>query len=126
MPEPTQVAADVDARLAEIDRRLSEIQAELLPEREPRRSREPGPSRAPGPSPEAVTGGSMPPVAVGSGSLTDLAAMSEPQMRLLSSIRELLEAYQWLLARMRPEEATEGGPGGGELAVSVGPFASID
>jgi hypothetical protein len=93
--------------LAEIDRRLDSIQAELVPGRQ-------GRPLSAVPDPE-------PPVAEPIDPIRQLAALTELQARLLHSIRELLSAYEAVVARLDradPEATVR------EFTVSAGPFTS--
>jgi hypothetical protein len=86
----------LDLRLAEIDRKLRAIQADLLPEREPRMSPEAAANANPPASPEPPA--SPPPPAA--------PAPPETHTKLLAAMRELLGAYGLTLEALssdRPE-----------------------
>jgi hypothetical protein len=152
MTDLSQGASELDARLAEIDRKLRAIQVDLDPEREPSPSRPspvaqhptPGPPDLP---PESPSEPAQEPRPAGrSGPLEALlqasprsaapresapehpatGAMLPPEMhaKLVSAMRDLLDAYGWTLRQLPvdpdPQPAGEPAP----VAMSVGPFAN--
>jgi hypothetical protein len=191
MSELSHGAPDLDTRLAEIDRRLREIQADLLPEREPRPSRPPAgdeppespqateepqrpaeprteteepptetagshrgrsgplatmlertgaerregpqdrrerpPDRGEEPPPPPPRASPPPPASLPPPAPTDqLAALTGLHVKLLSSMRDLLEAYQFVLTRTPAPEPPAAEAGTAEVSLSAGPFASIE
>ena len=133
MPDLSHGASELDARLAEIDRKLRAIQVELDPGREPR------PSRPSAPAQEEPAHGR-------SGPLASLLQRSSPRpapprestpdpaggamvpaemhAKLVSAMRDLLDAYGWTLEQLPvaadPERVGDPPP----VAMSVGPFAN--
>jgi hypothetical protein len=94
---------DLHTRLSEIDARLREIQSDLAPDREPMRTRVVRDPEPPAPPTVAAP-----------------AALAGPQAKLLSSMRELLDAYGLLLAQSHsPPQPTP-------VGLSAGPFATRD
>ncbi len=149
MPEQSQeVPPELEERLSEIDARLREIQSELAPDREPRPARgtpepsspasppAPGPAAAsPHPPPVQPPPPQPPPVGAPPGAPLppgSLAALTEAQAKLLSSMHELLDAYGLVLAQLRepvttaPDSAAEIGATTAALTVSAGPFSATD
>ena len=134
MTDLSQGASELDARLADIDRKLRAIQVDLDPEREPAPSRpfappaeQPRPGRSgplasllqrssPRPVPPRESAAESPPP----------GAMLPPEMhaKLVSAMRDLLDAYGWTLQQLpvapAPDPAGEPAP----VAMSVGPFAN--
>jgi hypothetical protein len=136
MTDLSQGASELDARLADIDRKLRAIQVDLDPEREPRPSRplapppeQPPPGRS-GPLASLLQRSSPRPVPPRASAALPpaLGAMLPPEMhaKLVSAMRDLLDAYGWTLRQLpvapapAPEPAGEPPP----LAMSVGPFAN--
>ncbi len=130
MSELSQGAPDLDTRLAEIDRKLREIQAELVPGREPaphrgrtgplatilERARQEPPERGP----EHLEQPRTP-------ELThQIVALTEVHAKILSSMRELLDAYESVLTQMSRSASAPERPDAGEPTVSAGPFASTE
>ncbi len=131
--ERSQPVADLSTRLAEFDRKLRQIQSELVPGRSPPSLgtatptplEAPPPERAAPPEPEAVG------AARGrSGPLADLLQHVPPPSaratgaqldhlgRLLSSLHEVLNGIEELLATMAP--------GRQEATIAAGPFGRIE
>ncbi|HUO70241.1 MAG TPA: hypothetical protein VMU39_05655 [Solirubrobacteraceae bacterium] len=117
---------ELQTRLSEIDTRLREIQSDLAPDREPVSTQivTDAPPRAPSPPPPAPATPSPPPPAPAAPSpqppTPPSAAVAEPQVKLLSSMRELLDAYGLLLAQLRAA------PAPASVSLSAGPFATTD
>jgi hypothetical protein len=105
---------ELDMRLAEVDRQLSAIQDELVSVGE----------AAPGPSdtPDATAPSAAVPSVAG-GFTGPPAGAADPQARLLASLRELLGAYESLLAGLSAQRQS---PPQRDLVVSAGPFTSTD
>jgi len=135
MSDRTTDVDELDARLADFDRRLSAIQEDLVaaddawPAAVAASPATVTPAVAASPatvtpavaaSPATVT-----PAAVsgGGGLAGQRATVAEPQIRLLASLRELLDAYEALLAGL---SAAGQGPPRRDLVVSAGPFTSTD
>ena len=121
----SQGASTPGAHLEELDRLLYDVQADLVPEREPRpalvTAAIPGPPPPP-PDPSPIPEPPLPPP---SPALLDttrqIEALTELSVRLVASMRELLDGYERVLAanaRARPEPA--------RVTLSVSPFASIE
>ena len=133
MTDLSHGASGLDGRLAEIDRQLRAIQVELDPTREPRPSRPPPAQKEPahgrsGPLASLLEQSSARPVPPLESPPTHRAAgptvPAEMHAKLLSAMRDLLDAYggtlQQLPVAADPERAGNPPP----VAVSVGPFAN--
>ncbi len=147
MPDSSQVATDLDTRLAEIDGALRAIQAELVPDREPPPPPpppeppppEPPPPEPPPPPPEPAyepTGRHGPleevlqrardeepprPEPQPAEPLDRVSALTEVHRRLLKSSQELLAAYEEVLEELRQPASSVV-----EVTVTAGPFMSLD
>jgi hypothetical protein len=120
---------DLQTRLVEIDARLREIQAGLAPDREPPPAEPPQatPAPTPAPSPQATSPPPppAPPVGPAPPALAPAPpALADPHAKLLSSMRELLDAYGLALAQLGAPAAPA--PAAAGAALSAGPFASTD
>jgi hypothetical protein len=116
--------------LAEMDRLLRDIQAELLPDREPAltdalleevRAASTGAPSTPAPPPSAA----RTPV-------SDPQTLVELTTRLLASTRELLAGYEHIVAQsaapppVRRRRVARAAPDASDLTLAAGPFASLD
>lgn len=120
MSQPTPEGGEIDSRLEELDRRLRAVQDELLPEREPRRVRgvEDAPGPPPGPPPQPEPPPPPPPRP---------AAVTAVHTKLVSSLRELLGAYESLLDQFPPSDARRPAPEPPEpQTIAAGPFPTTD
>jgi hypothetical protein len=124
MSQPTPEGREIDSRLEELDRRLRAVQDELLPERESRPVRvaedapPPPPPRAAPPPPPPPLPRPAPPPAV---------PITAVHSKLISSLRDLLDAYESLLTEFPPRPPYPPAPGEPEpQAVSAGPFPDTD
>ena len=134
MSQPTPEGGEIDSRLEELDRRLRAVQDELLPEREPRRVRgvedAPGAPLGPRPAPEPPSALEPPPPppppprpAVG----PPPAGVTAVHTKLVSSLHELLGAYESLLDQYPPSDARRPAPEPPEpQTIAAGPFPTID
>ena len=115
----TERVRSVGPQLAEMDRLLHDIQAELIPDREPSPVLSVASPNPPAPPPLAPD---PPPDPPPDPALDHrIQALSELSERLVASMRELLAGYERVLApnaRVRP--------GSVPVTLSAGPFASIE
>lgn len=58
--------------------------------------------------------------------MDQLEALTGLHLKLLSSMRDLLGAYQFVLTRMSAPDSAAGSPETRELGLSAGPFASTE
>jgi hypothetical protein len=120
------------AHLAEMDRLLRDIQAELLPDREPAPPlADPATSAASSTPPEGLAGSVATPVAApGPASDEQIAALTELATRLVASMRELLAGYERVVAQASPTPPA-GPPRAAPapppaVALAAGPFPSLE
>jgi hypothetical protein len=123
-PTPNRPSAggEIDSRLEKLDRRLRAVQDELMPEREARPVRV-AEAAAPPPPP-----GPAPPPPPPAAALPPPATVTAVHSKLITSLRELLDAYETLLIhfpapdpprRDRTEPAVP-------QSISAGPFPSVE
>ena len=108
--------ADLDARLAEIDQRLREVQVELGPDRDSRVSR----GRS-GPLTDLLETTQRDHGAGHAYLVRQIEHLMDLHASLISSMSEMLSAFQRLLGRLPDRAADEP-----EVTVSAGPFTSTD
>lgn len=137
----------LNAHLAEMDRLLHDVQAELLPERDPPPALEgleppppeppppleppPAPEPAPPPDPGPPEPPPPPPAEPPPPPLPDpaLGALTELSSRLVASMRELLAGYERVLAQpplAAPARRPRITPDHPDATVSAGPFPTTD
>jgi hypothetical protein len=119
-------ASTLGAQIEQLDRLLYDVQAELVPDREPRPTLvtaaipdPPAPAPPPPPEPPPIPEPPAPPPPAPGRQMQALTELSE---RLVASMRELLAGYERVLVptpRQRPGPAAA-------VTVSAGPFANIE
>jgi hypothetical protein len=136
MSPPTPEGREIDSRLEELDRRLRAVQDELLPEREPRPVRgvqdAPRPPDAPPPPAEPPRPPDPPPPpparlepAPAAAAIPSPASVTTAHSKLVSSLRELLGAYESLLGQFpAPAADRPTRPAPEPQSISAGPFPS--
>jgi outer membrane biosynthesis protein TonB len=151
MSQPTFEGREIDSRLEELDRRLRAVQEDLLPEGEPRPVRDgeavsppeppeppappeppeppppapdpPPPPPAPPPPPRAE----RPPPPPRPAAPPSPAGVTTVHSKLVSSLRELLGAYEELLDQFPSADPPRSAPAQPEPpTISAGPFENTD
>jgi hypothetical protein len=118
--EPPEISI-LDARLAEIDRRLSSIQTGLADDISVQRQKKPPVAELPA----RVEVAAPPPAPEGAREVLDeIRALADAQELVLRSTRELLSAYERVLAQLPP--AAPDAAAVREFSVSAGPFPSTE